>query len=115
MLLQMSHHECRDPLHEADRHSEGIACLGSAYAEAAVTGTECPHCESMSLTLLHSCIAFFHRGSPPQPASHMSISALLLDASGLVSFGGSEEDVAADNSMSLKAFLISTYTPQRQH
>ncbi len=62
VLLQIPCHYCRScraPLHAADSHGECTSCLGSAHAEAALTGTECPHCEDMSLTSLCKQIAFF--------------------------------------------------------
>lgn len=40
ILFQMSHRECsscKDPLLDSDGHSEPVACLGSAHAEAAPT------------------------------------------------------------------------------
>lgn len=39
--------------------TECIACLDHVHAEAALTETSCSPCESMSLALLHSQIAFF--------------------------------------------------------
>lgn len=50
-FLQMSH--CKTSAACAAR-GECIAYLGSAHAEAALNGTECSYCESMSLALLHS-------------------------------------------------------------
>ncbi len=66
VLLQMSLRECsacNDPLQDTDGHSECVACL-----VATLTATSCSHCENMSLSLLHSCIAFFHEGGPLRPA-----------------------------------------------
>lgn len=55
-LLQMQCHlcdSCRAPLQASDGHS----CLGHGDTEAALTETDCSHCESTSLTLLHPWIA----------------------------------------------------------
>lgn len=60
-MLQMS-------LRDTDGYGECVACVDSVYAEAAITGTECSHCESMSLRLLRSHFALFHKGGPPQSA-----------------------------------------------
>ncbi|KAF4099589.1 hypothetical protein G5714_019715 [Onychostoma macrolepis] len=49
---------CRAPLHTADGHGECVSYL-AAHAETALTETECPHCEDMSLASLHSRIVFF--------------------------------------------------------
>lgn len=49
---------CREPLHDAEGHSECVACLG-----AALTETTYSHCESMTLVLLCSRITFFHEES----------------------------------------------------
>ncbi len=61
-LLQMQHHHCkmcRSPLHADDTHPECVSCLGKCHADAALSGTDCSHCESFSLASLHSRIAFF--------------------------------------------------------
>ncbi len=39
---------CRSPLH-ADDHSECVSCLGKSHADAALAGSDCSHCESISL------------------------------------------------------------------
>ncbi len=62
VCFKMTRHECA--LHETDEHSECVACLSRAHAEAALTETACCHCESMSLALLCSRIAFFSEGDP---------------------------------------------------
>ncbi len=67
-LLQMQHHHCkmcRSPLHADDTHAECVSCLGKCHADAALSGTDCSHCESFSLASLHSRIAFFQRATPP--------------------------------------------------
>lgn len=67
----MSHHECgscRASLLPSDQHTECITCLGHTHTEAALTGTSCSHCESMSITLL-----FFKR-----ERSHLTYSPILF-------------------------------------
>lgn len=39
--------------HESDEHSDCVTCLDLAHTEAALTETDCFHCESMSLATLH--------------------------------------------------------------
>ncbi len=58
----MQHHHCkmcRSPLHADDTHAECVSCLGKCHADAALSGTDCSHCESFSLASLHTRIAFF--------------------------------------------------------
>ncbi len=77
ILFQMTHRECsscKDTLLDSDGHSESVACLGSAHAEATLTVSSCSHCENMSLACLHSQIALFHECSPPCPALPFSFS-----------------------------------------
>ncbi|KAF4105098.1 hypothetical protein G5714_014429 [Onychostoma macrolepis] len=129
---------CRSPLHADDSHSESVSCLGKSHADAALVGSDCSHCENISLTSLLSQIAFFSesdsvprtlpfsspqgpvrkkqrgRGSQIPHASlspHREVSPVLFSqpekhpsarASNLVSFGGSDEELA-DDSMSLAA------------
>ncbi len=50
---------CRSPLHADDTHAECVSCLGKSHADAALSGTDCSHCESFSLASLRSRIAFF--------------------------------------------------------
>ncbi len=50
---------CRSPLHADDGHSECVSCLGKSHADAALTGADCSHCETISLASLCSRIAFF--------------------------------------------------------
>ncbi len=57
-------HSCRALLHAADKHGECVPCLGAAHAETALTGTECHHCGDMSLSSLHSRLAFFSESNP---------------------------------------------------
>ncbi len=47
------------PLHADDTHAECVPCLGKSHADAALSGTDCSHCESFSLASLRSRIAFF--------------------------------------------------------
>ncbi len=55
---------CRSPLHADDDHSECVSCLGKSHADAALAGSDCSHCESISLTSLRSRIAFFSESDP---------------------------------------------------
>ncbi|ROK32551.1 hypothetical protein DPX16_23669 [Anabarilius grahami] len=58
----MPHHSCgtcRATLQDDDGQGECVFCLGKSYAEAALSGTSCSHCESISLASLRSRIAFF--------------------------------------------------------
>ncbi len=50
---------CRTPLHADDGHAECVSCLGKSHVDAALSGTDCSHCESFSLASLCSRIAFF--------------------------------------------------------
>ncbi len=140
---------CRSPLHADDGHSECVSCLGKSHADAALAGSDCSHCESISLASLRSRIAFFSESDPAPRAlpfsssqrpvrkkqrgrgsqrpvkgkltpaqiprvslsPHREVSPVLFfqpdqhpsaSASNLVSFGGSEDELA-DDSMSLAA------------
>ncbi len=55
---------CRSPLHADDGHSECVSCLGKSHADAALAGSDCSHCESISLASLCSRIAFFSESDP---------------------------------------------------
>ncbi len=50
---------CRSPLHADETQAECVSCLGKSHADAALSGTDCFHCESFSLASLRSWIAFF--------------------------------------------------------
>ncbi len=50
---------CRSPLHADDGHS-----LGKSHADATLAGSDCSHCESISLASLRTCIAFFSESDP---------------------------------------------------
>ncbi len=140
---------CRSPLHADDGHSECVSCLGKSHADAALAGSDCSHCESISLASLRSRIAFFSESDPAPRAlpfsssqgpvrkkqrgrgsqrpveseltpaqilrvslsPHREVSPVLFfqpdqhpsaSASDLVSFGGSDDELA-DDSMSLAA------------
>ncbi len=63
----MPHRYCgsrRSPLHADDGHSECISCLGKSHADAALAGSDCSHCESISLASLRTHIAFFSESDP---------------------------------------------------
>lgn len=56
---------CRAFLHSLDEHSECAALmLGQAHAKTVLTEMSCSHCESMSLTSLHSWMDFFNVSNP---------------------------------------------------
>ncbi len=140
---------CRSPLHADDGHSECVSCLGKSHADAALAGSDCSHCESISLASLRSWIAFFSESDPAPRAlpfsssqgpvrkkqrgrgsqrpveseltpaqipraslsPHREVSPVLFSqpdqrpsasVSDLVSFGGSDDELA-DDSMSLLA------------
>ncbi len=65
---------CRSPLHADDGHSEGVSCLGKSHADAALAGSDCSHCESISLASLRSRIAFFSESDPAPRALPFSSS-----------------------------------------
>ncbi len=137
------------PLHADDGHSECVSCLGKSHADAALAGSDCSHCENISLASLRSWIAFFSESDPAprvlpffssqgpvrkkqrgrgsqRPVEseltsaqipraslspHREVSPVLFSqpdqrpsasASDLVSFGGSDDELA-DDSMSLAA------------
>ncbi len=61
-LLQMPRRHCktcRSRLDADDTHAECVSCLGKSHAVAALSGTDCSHCESFSLASLRSRIDFF--------------------------------------------------------
>ncbi len=60
---------CRSPLHADDGHSECVSCLGKSHADAAFAGSDCSHCESISLASLRTRIAFFSESDPAPPPS----------------------------------------------
>ncbi len=140
---------CRGDLHADDGHSECVSCLGKSHADAALAGSDCSHCESISLASLRMRIAFFSESDPAPRAltfsssqgpvrkkqrgrgsqrlveseltpaqiprasfsPHREISPVLFvqpdqrpsaSVSDLVSFGGSDDELADDN-MSLVA------------
>ncbi|KAL0146508.1 hypothetical protein M9458_058139, partial [Cirrhinus mrigala] len=45
---------CSGPIEVLDTHKFCILCLGLAHAEAALAGSDCPHCEEFSLRTLKS-------------------------------------------------------------
>ncbi len=65
---------CRSPLHADDGHSECVSCLGKSHADAAFAGSDCSHCESISLASLRSRIAFFSESDPAPRALPFSSS-----------------------------------------
>ncbi len=65
---------CRSPLHADDGHSECVSCLGKSHADAALAGSDCSHCESISLASLRSRIAFFSESDPAPHALPFSSS-----------------------------------------
>ncbi len=65
---------CRSPLHADDGHSECVSCLGKSHADAALAGSDCSHCESISLASLRSQIAFFSESDPAPRALPFSSS-----------------------------------------
>ncbi len=65
---------CRSPLHVDDGHSECVSCLGKSHADAALAGSDCSHCESISLASLRTRIAFFSESDPAPRALPFSSS-----------------------------------------
>ncbi len=65
---------CRSPLHADDGHSECVSCLGKSHADDALAGSDCSHCESISLASLRSRIAFFSESDPAPRALPFSSS-----------------------------------------
>ncbi len=55
---------CWSPLHADDGHSECVSCLRKSHADAALAGSDCSHCESISLASLRTRIAFFSESDP---------------------------------------------------
>ncbi len=55
---------CRSPLHADDGHNECVFCLGKSHADATLAGSDCSHCESISLASLRTRIAFFSESDP---------------------------------------------------
>ncbi len=48
---------CAEPIKLSDGHESGVFCLGRAHAEAALGGSDCPHCGDMSLRTLRLLVA----------------------------------------------------------
>ncbi len=65
---------CRSPLHADDGHSECVSCLGKSHADAAHAGSDCSHCESISLASLRTRITFFSESDPAPRALPFSSS-----------------------------------------
>ncbi len=65
---------CRSPLHADDGHSKCVFCLGKSHADAALAGSDCSHCENISLASLRSRIAFFSEHDPTPRALPFSSS-----------------------------------------
>ncbi len=65
---------CRGDLHADDGHSECVSCLGKSHADAALAGSDCFHCESISLASLRTRIAFFSESDPAPRALPFSSS-----------------------------------------
>ncbi len=65
---------CRGDLHADDGHSECVSCLGKSHADAALAGSDCSHCESISLASLRTRIAFFSESDPAPRALPFSSS-----------------------------------------
>ncbi len=65
---------CRSPLHADDGHSECVSCLRKSHADAALAGSDCSHCESISLASLRLRIAFFSESDPAPRALPFSSS-----------------------------------------
>ncbi len=65
---------CRGDLHADDGHSQCVSCLGKAHADAALAGSDCSHCESISLASLRTRIAFFSESDPAPRALPFSSS-----------------------------------------
>ncbi len=65
---------CRSPLHADDGHSECVSCLGKSHVDAALAGSDCSHCESISLASLRTRIAFFSESDPAPRALPFSSS-----------------------------------------
>ncbi len=51
-----------------------VSCLGKSHADAALAGSDCSHCESISLASLRTCIAFFSESDPAPRALPFSSS-----------------------------------------
>ncbi len=48
---------CAEPIEFSDGHESCIFCLGRVHAEAALAGSDCPHCGDMSLRTLRLHVA----------------------------------------------------------
>ncbi len=78
---------CRSPLHADDGHSKCVSCLGKSHADAALAGSDCSHCESISLPSLRTRIAFFSESDP-------ALCALPFSSSDAEELSGSVTDPA---------------------
>ncbi|KAF4099822.1 hypothetical protein G5714_019948 [Onychostoma macrolepis] len=48
-----------------DTHNDCVLCLGRAYAEAALEGSDCQACEELSIKILRARLAVVRRGQDP--------------------------------------------------
>ncbi len=48
---------CAEPIELSDGHESCVFCLGHAHTEAALGGSDCPHCRDMSLRTLRLHVA----------------------------------------------------------
>ncbi|RXN07830.1 mitogen-activated kinase kinase kinase kinase 4-like protein [Labeo rohita] len=70
---------CADPVVLSDGHESCVFCLGRAHTEAALGGSDCPHCGDMSLWTLRLRVAIVQGDELTQLALLRSSSAASLE------------------------------------
>ncbi len=66
---------CAEPIESSDGHESCLFCLGHAHAEAALGGSDCPHCGNMSFRTLRLRVAIVQGDELAQIALPRSSSA----------------------------------------
>ncbi len=72
---------CTEPIESSDGHESCVICLVRALAEAAVEGSDCPHCGDMSLRTLRLRVAIVQGDELAQIALPRSSSAASFEPS----------------------------------
>ncbi len=72
---------CTEPIESSDGHESCLICLVRALAEAALEGSDCPHCGDMSLRTLRLCVAIVQGDELAQIALPCSSSAASFEPS----------------------------------
>ncbi len=71
---------CAEPIKSSDGHESCVFCLGRAHTEAALGGSDCPHCGEMSLRTLRLHVAIVQGDELAQIALPRSSSAASFES-----------------------------------